>query len=229
MDKTTVIKQKILGVLMRNARDRVGLDVNETADLLGITPSALTDYELGKQEAGLPVLEGLAEICHVPVSHFWSEDALPIPNRQANTAKAITLRRKMLGVLLNQARTEAGITIERAAKAIGCAPEELTQQELGQADLPLSQIEALATLYRTNLQTFLAEIEVETNGNGSAVQQPVDRPETYPADYTHFPEDVQAFLKTPSNVLYIRLAMKLHELSADTLRALAEGILEITY
>jgi hypothetical protein len=43
------------------------------------------------------------------------------------------------------------------------------------------------------------------------------------------PDEVKDFLADPSSMLYLKLSMRLHNLSADTLRALAEGILDITY
>ena len=47
--------------------------------------------------------------------------------------------------------------------------------------------------------------------------------------FTQFPKEVREFLANPANLLYINIAMSLSELSAETLRALAEGLLEVTY
>jgi predicted NodU family carbamoyl transferase len=43
------------------------------------------------------------------------------------------------------------------------------------------------------------------------------------------PEEIQQFISQPVNRPYMELAMKLSKLSADKLRAVAEGLLEITY
>ncbi len=47
--------------------------------------------------------------------------------------------------------------------------------------------------------------------------------------FLDLPEDVRAFIVQPVNVTYLRVAMRLAEMSASQLRGIAEGILEITY
>ena len=42
------------------------------------------------------------------------------------------------------------------------------------------------------------------------------------------PDDVREFVLKPANVLYLRLAMLLSDLSTETLRQLGEGFLDIT-
>jgi hypothetical protein len=43
------------------------------------------------------------------------------------------------------------------------------------------------------------------------------------------PDEVQQFIKNPGNEPYLRLAMHLSSMSTEKLRAIAEGILEITF
>lgn len=223
MEKSALIKQKMLGLLMQNARQSVGLSVDETAKLLGISAVTLTGFESGKEEAGISVLESLADICGVSVSYFWADNPFPQLNKTPNAPKTMALRRKMLGILLNQARAEADLSAESVADAIGSTPDILTQYEKGEVDIPLSQLRALAAQYNVTLDDFASELSPNGNGKKSAPAP------TISADLSQYPPDVQEFLQNPSNVLYIKLAMKLHTLSADTLRALAEGILDITY
>jgi len=228
-EKTIEIQRKMLGVLMQNARQRVGLTVSETASLLGLDADTLIAYELGKAEAGLPVLEALAEICGVPVSYFWADDALPDPTPRTDAPHSITLRRKMLGVLLAQARRQADISADEAAQAIGVTPDTLAEIEFGKVDVPFSQLKALLTLYKMPLDELLAEVDIPAEKNGKTEVTPAPQETFDTAELAHFPPDVQEFLADPTNILYVKLAMKLHNLSADNLRALAEGILEITY
>jgi hypothetical protein len=49
------------------------------------------------------------------------------------------------------------------------------------------------------------------------------------ARYSELPKEVREFLSNPANLLYINIAMRLSDLSAETLRSLAEGLLEVTY
>jgi len=226
------LKQKILGILMRNARAGAGFNLAEMAELLGVAPSTLEAYELGRQEADLPILESLAQICNIPVSHFWSD--LPAPNRAHEYPQVITLRRKVVGLLLSKARAEADYPPEKIAEYLGASVEQVERYERGQAGIPFSQLDSLTELLDVDLAYFL-------NGANGAEPASVEQVETQrapaapaanlssydlPAD---MPEDIAAFLQDPSNLLYLKLAMRLQSLSTDTLRALAEGILDITY
>lgn len=235
MLKTDVkLKQKILGVLMRNARNRAGLSLEETADLLGLTADTLADYEFGRKEADLPLLEGLGRICNVPVSYFWEDNPLPPPDRDYSLQKAIVLRRKVIGVLLSQARTQADRSPEELAELLECPVEKVSAYEMGKAALPLSQLKHLSPFLNVSLDYFadgldIAEQALDRQTNGNAGSPSSSRTETGATHLSHFSDDVQEFLADPANQLYVKLAMRLHGLSSETLRALAEGILDITY
>ncbi|RME48284.1 MAG: transcriptional regulator [Caldilineae bacterium] len=238
-----ILKRKMLGVLMRSVRNRAGLNVQETAALLGLPPETLLACEEGRQEAGLPVLEGLARLANLPVSYFWSETPFPSPEEHAATPRAVAIRRKMVGIRLRQAREEAGRTPQQVAEFLGCPVEEVTRCEAGQADIPFSRLEALTGLLNVELNYFLngakepsAPPEEVAVPEAAAPATPPAPPPPSPAEgappaagLEHLPPDIQAFLQDPTNILYIKLAMRLHNLSADTLRTLAEGILDITY
>jgi len=47
-------------------------------------------------------------------------------------------------------------------------------------------------------------------------------------EFLKLPEDMQAFISKPINRPYLELAQRLSEMSVDKLRAVGEGILEIT-
>ena len=49
------------------------------------------------------------------------------------------------------------------------------------------------------------------------------------AQFSQLPKDVREFLLNPANLLYINIAMRLSGVSAQALRRLAEGLLEVTY
>jgi hypothetical protein len=48
-------------------------------------------------------------------------------------------------------------------------------------------------------------------------------------DFLKLPMEMQAFVSKPINRPYLELAIRLSEMSVDKLRAVAEGLLEITY
>jgi len=227
----TKLKQKILGVLMKNARRRAGLGLEETAAFLGLTTETLTAYEFGRAEADLPTLEALARLCSLPVDYFWTDDPMPVPDRNYSAPQAIKLRRKVIGVLLNKARTKSDVSQKKIAKALDCSVDHIIDYELGQKAIPFSQMEALTTLLDVPLDYFLNGTNLAPT---SAALSPAAAEEAAPApaaeeELEHLSDDMVDFLRDPANVLYIKLAMRLHSLSADTLRALAEGILDITY
>lgn len=243
-----VMKQKIQGVLIRSARMQVGLRLEETARQMAISPERLQEYELGRQEASLPELEALARIYNVPVSYFWSEERIKSPDRAFDASKRIPLRRKIVGALLRKARLAAGKTPAELAAAVNLGQEDLLDFELGRQAIPFSTLEMLAEALSQPLTYFLEEADQEqTNGR---IAEPESTPEDKPAApqpapttaaeaagdlppelawLADMPEDVRAFLADPANTLYLKLSMRLHGLSADTLRRLAEGILDITY
>jgi len=220
------LKQKILGVLMKNARQRAGLGVEETANYLGVSTDALTAYEFGQAEADLPTLEALARLCSLPVDYFWAEDPMPVPDREYSAPQAIQLRRKVIGVLLNKARTKSDVSQDKIAKALDCPVDQVIDYELGQKAIPFSHMEVLTKLLDVPLDYFFNGTTLAPTTEETAAPPQATVPD---AELEHLPDDVVAFLKDPANVLYIKLAMRLHSLSADTLRALAEGILDITY
>jgi transcriptional regulator with XRE-family HTH domain len=236
MSKTDAItlKRKILGILMRNARAGAGFSLTETAELLALAPSTLKDYESGQQEPDLPLLENLARLCKVPVSYFWSDTSLPSPDRNYEYPQAITLRRKVVGLLLNKARTDANYPPEKIAEYLGNSAEQIAHYEQGQIGIPFSQLNALTELLNVDLDYFLdgangAEAALVEQREDAAQREPAATGSgsySVPAD---LPDDVAAFLQDPTNLLYIKLAMRLQSLSTETLRALAEGILDITY
>lgn len=253
LPEVTRIKRKMLGVRIRSARNQAGLNLKETAQQMGISSATLNDYELGQQEAGLPELEAMARIFAVPISYFWSNGFLKIPDREYKAAQVISIRRKMLGVQVRQARQEAGHSQEALAEVLGCSVERLADYELGKISIPFSELESMASFLNLPMTRFLPvetqQLEPErAEARPAAVQQQVPQPvavEPQPAAagdeqpeaavpaelawLADLPEDVKAFLEDPSSLLYLKLSMRLHNLSADTLRALAEGILDITY
>jgi len=243
------LKRKMLGVRLRSARTQVGMNIAEAARHLGIEPATLTNYELGAAEISLPELEAMAHIFAVPASYFWSTDApLKEPNKNANVAKKIPIRRKIIGVLIKQVREEAGQSQDQLAAALHCSTADLAAYEAGTKAIPFSRLESLAAQLQVPLSRFLenpesasaeptqpvqTQAEPQTPTPLSHAQQGFQGEQvTVPADLAwlaNMPDDIKEFLADPSSTLYLRLSMRLHGLSTETLRALAEGILDITY
>lgn len=220
-----VLRRKIIGVLIRTARSQAKMHPQVVAETLGISLEQLTDIELGRRDVSLPQLEALAYLFRVPLSYFWSEKPPETTPQEAALSKAIAVRRRIIGVLLKQARTRAGYSLQDVAEFLGHNPGRISAYESGQSDIPLQELEALAAYLDVSLDYFIDE--------GLGLAKPAARNGQPPGPEDErlaaLSDDVREFVLDPSNQLYLRLAMRLGQLSAETLRALAEGILDITY
>jgi transcriptional regulator with XRE-family HTH domain len=222
-DKKLELQRKILGVKIRHARTRAGLNLKEAGQLLNMSDSTLADIEYGRREVTLPQLEVLALRCNVPVIYFWSEEIISEPDLDFPAQEAMVLRHRIIGVLLRQARKKAGYTQEELARLLDVPDSRIANYEFGKTPIPMTQLEMLAKALNVSLMYFLDQGMQVGNGHG-----PITSLDDV-VGYANLTPEVKEFLSNPGNVLYINIAMKLSELSADTLRALAEGLLEVTY
>ena len=220
--EAATIRKKILGVLLRNARIRAGMTIKDAAEATGFPSSAMSDYEYGRRDISLPQLEVLAYTYRVPITYFWSDDPIPDDeDRDLPAEKAVELRRRIIGVLLRQARMEAGYSQKDLAKVLECPSSRIANYEFGRTDIPLSDLENLANYLDVPLVYFLDQ-GIRPGGNQIAGMDELER-------LSQLPEDVRTFMLEPGNLLYVRVAMQLSKLSADAIRNVAEGLLEITY
>jgi transcriptional regulator with XRE-family HTH domain len=63
-----------IGKRIQKAREQSGMSQEELASALGITQSALSNYELGKRRLYLANLEQLAKVLGRPLSYFMEEE-----------------------------------------------------------------------------------------------------------------------------------------------------------
>ena len=70
------LRSRKLGVLIRDARLAARKTVPECAQLVGVTSGLLRAWEIGSKAPSLPELEVLAYSLHLPLSHFWSKNAM---------------------------------------------------------------------------------------------------------------------------------------------------------
>jgi transcriptional regulator with XRE-family HTH domain len=218
-----VLRRKILGVLIREARLKAGMDLPQVGTILDVPADLIGQIELAQADVSLPQLEALALLFRVPLSYFWSDEPLETSGPETSLAEAIGLRRRIIGALLRQARSEANRSEEEVAQFLGKSPDRIAAYELGQQDVPVMELEAVAEFLNVSLDFFLEEaIAPSRSSNGQARSPSADQLPALPAD-------IREFVLDPANELYLRLAMRLGNLSASTLRQLAEGILDITY
>jgi transcriptional regulator with XRE-family HTH domain len=221
-DKKALLRKKILGLRIRQARLNSGLTLKEVGQALGISVGLISEIEFGQRDATLPQLEVMALLFRVPIAYFWSEDPIEEVERSFPTVEAIALRQRIIGVLLRQARTEAGHSQKDLANLLGVSASRMSDYELGQAEIPLSELEALANSLNVSLDYFIDQGIPFDKPNGHMALEEIAR-------FYELPQEVREFLANPANLLYINIAMRMSDLSAETLRSLAEGLLEVTY
>jgi len=216
------LRNRIIGVLLRDARVRAEKSKRECAAVLGVSTGTITAYEEGRKPISLPELEVLAYFLDVPVDHFWDREArLLAEERLPPLEEIMRLRHRIVGALLRQARLEEGKTQKDLAQLLGCPPSRISAYEYGERPIPLAELEVLAHALNRSLEYFLDE-------RSGPLGEWEREQEAYRA-FRELPEEVQEFVIRPINRSYLEVAMKLAEMPAGALRTIAAGLLEITY
>lgn len=237
------LRRKIMGALLRNAREQAGKSKKECAEAVGCSTAFIGDLEQGKRDISLPQLEILAVLFRTPIEYFWSDGSSVLAVPKPRPATAIPLRQRIIGTLLRKARMDAGKTIKECALFLGYSPARISAYEYGQRDIPFFELQSLAEFIGVPITYFLDKDAGESAMVSPSAALPVSRPGRDGAavvpgptggdkqlqQFLNLPEDIREFVLTPTSVLYLRVAMKLSSLSAETLRGIAEGLLDITF
>jgi transcriptional regulator with XRE-family HTH domain len=218
------VRSKIIGVLVKDARQVRGLSLESCAAAAGCAPEVLSAFENGQSSPSLPELEMLAYALDVPLSYFWGDKVLSAqqtPERAAlPAAEVAALRQRIVGALLRQARQMARLEPAEVAQSVGLTPARLSAYELGQYPIPLPELEALAARLGVPIEHFLeAQGPV---GEWDSNQRAFER-------FSQLPPELREFVSRPINESYLRLAQRLSQMAAGELRGIAASLLEITY
>jgi transcriptional regulator with XRE-family HTH domain len=217
-----VLRRKMFGVLLRFARQHANLAIREVAARTGLSPGAISDYEFGRRDLSLAQIEIFAHLYHVPVAFFWSDSDLEEDGDGMLPVEAVMgLRRRIIGVLLRQARIETGRSQEELAELLDCPPTRIANYELGDADVPLLELEIMARFLGVPMSYFLDQGIKPTGAQMPDIEEL--------KQLAQLPDDVRRFMLHPGNLLYMRVAMQLNGLPASILRRIGEGLLDITY
>ncbi len=220
---TLKIRAKKLGVLLRDARLSAGRSMKECADIVGVTSAKISAFEAGDKSPSLPELEVLAFFFDVPLEHFWSQASRFTDQEErvgsSNLARLIPLRQRILGALVRKARTEDRITQKALAAAIGITPSRLKSYETGDQPIPLPELEGIATELDLPIEHFLDKDGKV--GQWAAEHRAIQQ-------FLALPKELQEFVTKPVNTPYLEVAQRMSGLSVEKLRAIAEGLLDIT-
>ena len=219
-----VMRAKIVGVLIRDARQVRGQSVADCAALVGCAPERLEAFELGQAGPSLPELELLAYSLQVPLTYFWGDQVLSqfSANGQASVpaAEIAALRHRIIGAQLRQARQKARVEPDDLAAVLGLESAQLAAMELGQQPIPLPLLESAAARLGLPVEHFF-----ETAGRVGEWDSTQRAFETF----RQLSPEMREFVSRPINEHYLRLAHKLSQMPLDELRGIATSLLEITY
>lgn len=219
--ESLLIRGKMIGVLLRDARMAAQRSEAECARVLHVSPEQVEAWEFGDSVPSLPQLEILAYYLEVPVSHFWSRDTLEATRDDYTRAQDeyIALRDRMVGALLRQAREEAGLTAEAVSATTGVPVDQLERYELSEDSLPMHALSVLASAVRKNMSYFME--------SSSHMGDLLSMREKW-KDFLDLPDEIRVFAANPLNVGFIEIAMMLAQMPANRLRNVGESILNIT-
>jgi len=221
-EERLALRNRIIGLLLRDVREQADKTKQECARALGVSTGTITAYEEGRKPISLPELEVLSYLLDVPVSHFWKREAEGLEEQEPPPLEEVlALRHRIVGALLRQARLEANIPQKEMAELLGCSSGRISSYELGKIPVPLAELESLARHLRLPLEHFLDEQEGPI-GEWNRQQEAFEY-------FCELPREIQDFVAKPVNVKYLEVAMKLAQMPAGGLRAIAEGLLDITY
>ncbi|NOZ00073.1 MAG: helix-turn-helix transcriptional regulator [Chloroflexi bacterium] len=217
------IRTKKLGVLIRDARLAARMSIQECADAIGVSRNAFRSYEIGRNAPSLPELEILVFFLNLPINHFWGKEAISDnapPTEPLDLPQLVGLRQRMIGALLRQERMKASISMKALAEQAGIPKSRLKAYELGERPIPVPELEALLSLLDGRIETFFDKSG--PIGQWMVRQRAIQ-------EFLELPPELQDFVCQPINRPYLELARNLSGLSAEKLRSVAEGILDITF
>jgi len=217
------LRSKKLSVLLKDARLAAKKGVKECAALLDLPPDQYLAFERAAASPSLPALESLAYFLNVPLDHFWGRTALSETNGSDNIQNklllTIGLRQRIIGVLLRQARMDANLSLEALSERVDLTPARLNAFELGEQPIPLPVLEAVTHHLGRSIQEFFDTRGLV--GQWRQEQQMIQH-------FLELPLHLQSFVSKPINQPFLEVAQRLSETSVEKLRAVAEGLLEIT-
>lgn len=218
------VRSKILGVLIRDARQVRELDLPACAAAAGCSTETLASIENAQTSPSLPELEILAYVLDVPLSYFWGDKVLseqrPSERAALPAAEVAAIRQRIVGALLRQARLKARLEPAELAASAGVTPAQLAAYELGQDPIPLPTLEGMAGRLGVPIEHFLED--EGPVGEWNSTQRAFER-------FSQLAPELREFVSRPINESYLRLAQRLSRLPAGELRGIAASLLEITY
>jgi len=216
------IRSRKLGLLIRDARLAARKTLAECASAINVPPGVFRAYEEGARAPSLPEVEALAYYFALPLQHFWTTDVLsdnPARTESIPLGALAGLRHRILGVLLEQKRQDASLSIRALSEQTGVPQGRIRSYEDGEKAIPLPELEAFAHVLGVRLEFFFDQ--AGPVGQWLSQQRAIH-------EFLKLPPELQEFACQPVNRPYLDLARSLSQMSTEKLRSVAEGLLDIT-
>jgi len=216
------LRSRIVGALLHSVRDQARMSSQECAAVLGISPETLAAYEEGSKPISLPELELLTRFLDVPLSAIRTTETvadIQADKKLPDPKLYLMLRHRIVGARLRQLRSEANRTQQDLADMLECSLETIAAYEFGKRPIPVAELEVICRALNAPLNYFLDKDS--DIGKWHLLQDQFEL-------FMELSSDIRDFVLKPINESYLELAMKLAAMPAGALRAIAEGILEIT-
>jgi transcriptional regulator with XRE-family HTH domain len=216
------IRARKLGLLIRDARLASRKKIQECAAAINVTPGIFRAYEDGHRSPSLPEVEALAYFFQMPIDRFWSREVISddeAPPRAVNLKVLLPLRHRVVGALLRQKRMESSRSIKSLAEITGISPRKLKAFELGEKPITLPELEICLAALDARLDGFFDQ--------SSPIGQWLNQQRAI-QEFLNLSPELKAFVCLPVNRPYLDLANKMSQISTEKMRAIAEGLLDIT-
>lgn len=223
VQQATQLRTRKLGLLLYDARISHNRSIDQCAKAMGIPPAQYEQMEAGQAAPSLPQLEAFAFYLDIPLDHFWSAQTLlgqSSPEPVEQSPQYVALRHKIIGARLRMARQNLNLSLQEVEAKTTIPRDAIEQYEIGAKSIPLPELEILVDHLQVRMEELLDQRGAigQWRAEKIAVQQIME-----------LPQDVRDFICKPVNLPYLKLAMRLSDLSVEKLRNVAEGLLEITY
>jgi len=220
-DQVLSIKAKKMGVRLAAFRQAKGFSLATMSKWAGIDASEFEKVESGESSLSLPMLEWIASKMGIPADQLIEGDLDQVRSVEVDPAlrdQFITLRDKMIALILKKTRLEQNKSLEETAENCGFTVNTLEEYESGMAPIPWPELETLLEEYEIPASALFTRSQADEDA-GLNTRESVDEPQ----------DEMVDFVRNPANQPYLDLAKRLSEMDASKLRTIAETILEITY
>ncbi len=163
----------------------------EACALLGWDTRHLQALESAAITPSLPELEALAAIYAVPVDHFFGTVSLSdeMPKLRVETMQQrLELRNRILGAMIMQARSRRNLSRDDLSMVTNLSIEQITQYELGQVPLPVTDLEDIMKILQINILDWIDSYAIPTR---DMVFRPLKVAELQPQQQIKEPESRQ--------------------------------------